>query len=257
MRMIKKILLVSGLCVASPLLQAQVAAPNTAAKPSLNAADAATIAAATATALAASQAATQAASQPSLQANTQAAIPAAGKSKTPLGTAVAAKPPPTPVTDKTTNAAKVPDKPAEPAAKPAVAATPEKAAAEPAKTAEAAPAPPEKAVGAIKIAKGPQPCPVSEFRALGMETGDPLKRRSSALEWLAKKGKQCSAEKLVAIRNNRSQWMGSADSTTVAAAVDSLLEANAEGNPQILNLLYGTVQPPPKAPDEKKPGAKK
>lgn len=257
MRMIKNILTVGSLLICSPLLQAQVAAPNTAAKPSLNAADAATIAAATATALAASQAATQAASQ----ANAQAAIPAAGKSKTPLGTAPAAAKPaaaaPTPATDKTTNAAKVPEKPAEPAAKPAVAATPEKAAAEPAKTAEAAPAPPEKAVGAVKIAKGPQPCPVSEFRALGMEIGDPLKRRTSALEWLAKKGKQCSAEKLVAIRNNRSQWMGSADSTTVAAAVDSLLEANAEGNPQILNLLYGTVQPPPKAPDEKKPGAKK
>jgi len=86
-----------------------------------------------------------------------------------------------------------------------------------------------------------------------METHDVVTRRAKALDWLAKKGKQCSPEKLVAIRNNRPQWMGHADSTVVAAAVDSLLEASIEGNPKVLNLLYGTQPPPPKPPEEKKP----
>lgn len=97
------------------------------------------------------------------------------------------------------------------------------------------------------------PCPIAEFRAIGMETQDVVERRAKALDWLAKKGKQCSPEKLVAIRNNRPQWMGHADSTVVAAAVDALLESSIEGNPAVLNLLYGTQPPPPKPPEDKKP----
>jgi hypothetical protein len=111
----------------------------------------------------------------------------------------------------------------------------------------------KKEVTEIKKPLTTPPCPIAEFRAIGMETHDVVARRAKALDWLAKKGKQCSPEKLVAIRNNRPQWMGHADSTVVAAAVDSLLEASIEGNPKVLNLLYGTQPPPPKPPEEKKP----
>ena len=122
-------------------------------------------------------------------------------------------------------------------------------AAAPAKTADAS----KTEVAEIKKPLTMPPCPIAEFRAIGMETHDVVTRRAKALDWLAKKGKQCSPEKLVAIRNNRPQWMGHADSTVVAAAVDSLLEASIEGNPKVLNLLYGTQPPPPKPPEEKKP----
>lgn len=154
-------------------------------------------------------------------------------------------------------------KPAEPAKAATPAAT--KPAAESAKApskeavkeSEAAPAKPTEpskpVVAEIKKPLTIPPCPIAEFRAIGMETNDVVERRAKALDWLAKKGKQCSPEKLVAIRNNRPQWMGHADSTVVAAAVDALLESSIEGNPKVLNLLYGTQPPPPKPPEEKKP----
>lgn len=123
------------------------------------------------------------------------------------------------------------------------------AAAAPAKPAD----PVKPVVAEIKKPLTTPPCPIAEFRAIGMETSDVIERRAKALDWLAKKGKQCSPEKLVAIRNNRPQWMGHADSTLVAAAVDALLESSIEGNPAVLNLLYGTQPPPPKPPEEKKP----
>jgi hypothetical protein len=99
-------------------------------------------------------------------------------------------------------------------------------------------------------------CSVADFRALGMETSNVEQRRAKALTWLAKHGKQCSAEKLVAIRNNRAQWMGTADSNVVAGVVDTLLEQSAEGNPEVINMLYGTAKPPPKPPEDGKTPAK-
>jgi hypothetical protein len=99
---------------------------------------------------------------------------------------------------------------------------------------------------AAKTAKadGP-PCVVAEFRAIGIDEQDVSKRRSRALSWLQQRSKQCSVEQLLMIRNNRSQWMGTADSAKLASVVDSLLEAIAAENPRVATLLYGTPPPPP------------
>jgi hypothetical protein len=93
-------------------------------------------------------------------------------------------------------------------------------------------------------AEGP-PCVVAEFRAIGIDEQDVTKRRSRALSWLQQRSKQCSVEQLLMIRNNRSQWMGTADSAKLASVVDSLLEAIAAENPRVAALLYGTPPPPP------------
>ena len=96
------------------------------------------------------------------------------------------------------------------------------------------------------------PCPITAFRVIGMETIDAEARREKALKWLAKNGPDCAPEKLVALRNNRAQWMGAADSTEVAGAIDTLIESITDGNPDGINLLYGTAPPPPKPTDDKK-----
>ena len=98
-------------------------------------------------------------------------------------------------------------------------------------------------------AEGP-PCVVAEFREIGIDEQDVTKRRTRALSWLQQRAKQCSVEQLLMIRNNRSQWMGIADSARLASVVDALLEAIAAQNPRVAALLYGT--PPPPSPDEKK-----
>jgi hypothetical protein len=93
---------------------------------------------------------------------------------------------------------------------------------------------------------------VAEFRAIGIDVQDVSKRRAQALSWLKQRAKQCSVEQLLMIRNNRSQWMGTADSASLASVVDSLLEAIAAENPRVAALLYGTPPPPPAGGDDKK-----
>ena len=100
-----------------------------------------------------------------------------------------------------------------------------------------------------KTAKADGPaCVVAEFRALGIDVHDPVKRRTQAMGWLKKRAKNCSVDQLLMIRNNRSQWMGTADSASMAAEVDALLEVFAADNPQVAALLYGTVPPPAEGP---------
>jgi hypothetical protein len=96
---------------------------------------------------------------------------------------------------------------------------------------------------------------VAEFRAIGIDNPDERTRRTKAIAWLKKKAPDCSAEQLIVMRNNREQWLGSADSATIAAMIDGLLESFAETNREVAILLYGTP-PPPAKPDEKGDGKK-
>jgi hypothetical protein len=111
-------------------------------------------------------------------------------------------------------------------------------------TPAAAGTPDDAAAAKTTKAEGP-PCVVAEFRAIGIDEQDTTKRRTRALSWLQQRAKQCSVEQLLMIRNNRSQWMGTADSAKLASVVDSLLEAIAAENPRVATLLYGTPPPPP------------
>ena len=119
--------------------------------------------------------------------------------------------------------------------------------AEPDKTGEAAPVESPKK----KAAAEPPPCIVADFRAIGIDTQDAEKRRAKALAWINRRAKQCTPQQLLVIRNNRAQWLGTADSTAAAAAIDALLEVFAATNPDIALLLYGTPPPPPPPPDPK------
>jgi hypothetical protein len=140
-----------------------------------------------------------------------------------------------------------PPAPEPPKVEPAAAPEPPKPAK---KGKEPEPPPPPKPQGPLKAPS----CAVADFRAIGVDSTDEQARRAKASAWLKKKGPNCSAEQLIVIRNNRSQWLGNADSATVAALVDGLLESFAETNPAVSILLYGTPPPPPK-PDDKKTAA--
>jgi len=141
---------------------------------------------------------------------------------------------------------------AKPATKPAPApvqaqAPAAEAAADQEKKAEATPTEiPKKKTGAE-----PPPCIVADFRAIGIDTQDAEKRRAQALAWINRRGKQCTPQQLLVMRNNRAQWLGTGDSAAAAAAIDSLLEGFAATNPDIALLLYGTPPPPPPPPDPK------
>ena len=94
-------------------------------------------------------------------------------------------------------------------------------------------------------------CIIAEFRAIALDNGDPKTRQKLAREWLESRARQCSAEQLLAIRNNHPQWLGSADSAKLTGIVDGLLEKIAAENPLVAALLYGTP-PVPLDEDENK-----
>ena len=61
----------------------------------------------------------------------------------------------------------------------------------------------------------PLDCVVADFRAIGIDNQDAEQRRSKAIAWLNKHGKSCTAEQLIVMRNNRQQWMGTADNAAI------------------------------------------
>ena len=151
---------------------------------------------------------------------------------------------------------------AEPKADPK--ADPKAESPKPAAQAEPAPAPAPKPGKKGKEEPPPPPpvktgpfkapnCAVAEFRAIGIDNPDERTRRAKAIAWLKKKAPDCTAEQLIVMRNNREQWLGSADSATIAAMIDGLLESFAETNREVSILLYGTPPPRPK-PYEKNAG---
>jgi len=64
---------------------------------------------------------------------------------------------------------------------------------------------------------------VSDFKLIALSTNDQIEREKAALTWLKKVGPSCSLEKLIIIRNNRANWLGTADTTEVDVLVDTLL----------------------------------
>lgn len=180
-----------------------------------------------------------------------AAAPAAGSAAVP---ATAAKPAAPQAATPTVPATPAPAAASQPAA-PAAAANADAAKTDPAPApkptrkgkAEEAPPPPPKPSGPLKRPT----CTVADFRAIGMDNTDEQARRAKASAWLKKFAPNCTAEQLIVIRNNRSQWLGSADSAALAAMVDGLLESFAETNRDVSILLYGTPPPPPKPNDGK------
>ncbi len=64
---------------------------------------------------------------------------------------------------------------------------------------------------------------VSDFKLIALSTNNSVEREKAALTWLKKVGPSCSLEKLVIIRNNRANWLGTADTTEVDVLVDILL----------------------------------
>lgn len=91
----------------------------------------------------------------------------------------------------------------------------------------------------------PTNCAISGFRAAVTDAPEPL-RAAKALEWLSAEGPKCSLDRWILIRNNRNQWMGSADSAQLAAAIDIRVEELARDDSAVIRNLF--TSPPPPAP---------
>lgn len=91
----------------------------------------------------------------------------------------------------------------------------------------------------------PTNCAVSGFRAAVTDAPEG-ERNAKALEWLAQEGPKCTLDRWILIRNNRNQWMGTADSAKLAGVIDSKVEELAREDASVINNLF--TSPPPPAP---------
>ena len=97
---------------------------------------------------------------------------------------------------------------------------------------------------------GKDKCLVGEFRLIALNTPDPSQRKKVAEAWIKDQAKFCTIAKLLSIRNNRAQWLGTADSITIDAELDIQLEIALEKNDETFAALYGLKLPPPPPDDE-------
>ena len=97
---------------------------------------------------------------------------------------------------------------------------------------------------------GKDKCLVGEFRLIALNTVDPGQRKKIAEAWIKEQAKFCTIAKLLSIRNNRAQWLGTADSITIDAELDMQLEIALEKNDETFAALYGLKLPPPPPDDE-------
>ena len=87
-------------------------------------------------------------------------------------------------------------------------------------------------------------CLVAEFRYLALNTSDPIIRKKRAEEWVRNNSKYCNIAKLVSIRNNRAQWLGTSDSATIDAELGRQLEIAGDSSLEMQAALYGLKLPP-------------
>ena len=97
---------------------------------------------------------------------------------------------------------------------------------------------------------GKDKCLVGEFRLIALNTQNPAERRKIAEAWIKEQAKFCTIAKLLSIRNNRAQWLGTADSISIDAELDMQLEIALEKNDETFAALYGLKLPPPPPDDE-------
>lgn len=98
---------------------------------------------------------------------------------------------------------------------------------------------------------GMDKCLVADFRYLALNTSDPIKRMKKAENWVKNNSKFCNIAKLVSIRNNRAQWLGTSDSATIDAELGRQLEIAGDSSLEMQAALYGLKLPPPDEEEEK------
>jgi hypothetical protein len=98
---------------------------------------------------------------------------------------------------------------------------------------------------------GMDKCLVADFRYLALNTSDPIKRMKKAEDWVKNNSKFCNIAKLVSIRNNRAQWLGTSDSATIDAELGRQLEIAGDSSLEMQAALYGLKLPPPDEDEEK------
>lgn len=91
---------------------------------------------------------------------------------------------------------------------------------------------------------GMDKCLVADFRYLALNTSDPIKRMKKAENWVKNNSKYCNIAKLVSIRNNRAQWLGTSDSATIDAELGRQLEIAGDSSLEMQAALYGLKLPP-------------
>jgi hypothetical protein len=81
-------------------------------------------------------------------------------------------------------------------------------------------------------------CLIAEFRLLALTTHDPQERQNKSIDWLQKNSANCSIMQLSILHSSKAALMGTADSMTLSALFDAIIEKRLINNPEALNSYY-------------------
>ena len=68
-------------------------------------------------------------------------------------------------------------------------------------------------------------CLVADFKAIGLNSHDPVERSVKAAEWIQRNSSACTLTQAINIASNRAAWLGTTDTAILTAAIDGLIES--------------------------------
>ena len=81
-------------------------------------------------------------------------------------------------------------------------------------------------------------CVIAEFRHLALIHHDPLERQNKAIDWLKSNGSFCSAMQMSILISSKASLLGTSDSVTLGAVIDSIIEKKLGGDHVAVSRYY-------------------
>jgi len=81
-------------------------------------------------------------------------------------------------------------------------------------------------------------CVIAEFRHLALTHHDPLERQNKAIDWLKRNGSFCSPMQMSILISSKASLLGTSDSVTLGAVIDSIIEKKLGGDHVAVSRYY-------------------
>ena len=81
-------------------------------------------------------------------------------------------------------------------------------------------------------------CVIAEFRHLALTHHDPLERQNKAIDWLKRNGSSCSPLQMSILISSKASLLGTSDSVTLGAVIDSIIEKKLGGDHVAVSRYY-------------------
>jgi hypothetical protein len=81
-------------------------------------------------------------------------------------------------------------------------------------------------------------CAIAEFRYIALTHHDPLERQNKIIDWLLKNGSACTPVQMSILISSKAALLGTSDSVTLGAVIDSIMEKKIGSDQASLSRYY-------------------